>query len=1261
MKLKYLLLFILPLFFTKNSFSQSKIVQVNHATGTANVVIPLYTVNSGKISLPMTLVYSATGVRVNDAEGSAGVGWDLNVGGAITREVRGLPDDCTKDVIGNKKLGWMSFNDPTYNSSSNFIANSNAGTCQDENNDVFYIKDYLSNKEDTEPDIFNVEAPGLSCKLVFDQMSNSFHTIPYQDYKISYTVDTNNNIVSFTITNDKGIVYTFSTTQVFWSQTASYNNNTPAYFTLPFLQFLGDVTTYNVPVNNLYNPSMGVGQNLSYNVYSTSGGGVKYINKWDLTSITDIYGNFVNFSYIQGTTKTYASPVNVFIGSATVNTDLYVHSFSYTPNLISQITYGDAANSRIAFTFTWETNPTTKKSFISLITGFRRNFQFNYSNIVYTGNNDKFNRYFLNNVIDPGCGTPFNYGFSYCKPETLPDSTSSAIDYWGYYNGQTGNTSLKPDIKINPSNASYSMFANPETINSPTGATPSSNYTSTYPSGYEITGSNRQTAPFSTTNYYSPNTIGTLTQINYGNGGYTKLTYEPNDYYDALINGTVLGGGIRITSITDFQIDNTKVGGPPTSSTFYSYLDPATGYSSGKPVSLPVFAFATPYSGTATGAAYSIASTVSSYADLSDEDHTIYYGVVTETMAGTGKILHYFSTPATNGALAVTAPSLPWQPTTDYVGRFPASDGTCPSIGVLTNSVNTYPFAPNPNYDFERGLPTKTIDQNDAGIEVNETDYTYNTPTPYVINAFKFDYNNLVGSTTAAYNYSKYIIYTSTTPLITQVYNKLYDLSSTTSSKQSTTNYVYGSSKHEKPTQISFLNSDGSVRSTNVIYSKDYVIPSSATPGDTYAAGIQNLQNNNINEPVESYNQFTPAGTGQTTVTTSAQLTKFGMAPFLTGASLGMPMQKLSFTLSSGISNFQHSSISGTYTFVSDPNYVVTENDLAYDDSGNLASFKDASNHVRTISTNHYNSQPEAIIDNANHDEFAFQDFDNSDFEYQFKWLGTKGSYAVAPGRVGNGETMSSAVTLSKTITKSTLATNYIFSAWINWNTPGTFNISVSGTGSTGTVTNNASINYATPSAITNVNGWQYYEVVVPLTGITSSTFSVGCTTSQSITIDDILFYPDVSQTKTFGYDMVSNLVTAETDANGVSTYYKIDPYGRVNYVYDQDMNIKTRTTYASLSNIESSIGPGSSNGLTNFPVTFASNFSGRSVTFVNTSFSTPCMPGVSINWTFGDGTTSVTTSGTNYVIHTYSAAGTYPVTMAFFNGPTVTNSITIQ
>ena len=69
---------------------------VNLSTGKIMPSIPLSTISCSKLNDQVNLVYTGgSGIKVNDIASDVGLGWELNVGGFISREVRGLPDERT--------------------------------------------------------------------------------------------------------------------------------------------------------------------------------------------------------------------------------------------------------------------------------------------------------------------------------------------------------------------------------------------------------------------------------------------------------------------------------------------------------------------------------------------------------------------------------------------------------------------------------------------------------------------------------------------------------------------------------------------------------------------------------------------------------------------------------------------------------------------------------------------------------------------------------------------------------------------------------------------------------------------------------------------------------------------------------------------------------------------------------------------------------------------------------------------------------------
>ncbi len=77
------------------SLFKSVVTPVSEYSGLPNVSVPLYTMTEGGISIPVSISYATGGIQVTEEASTVGLGWALNVGGAITRSVNGLDDFVT--------------------------------------------------------------------------------------------------------------------------------------------------------------------------------------------------------------------------------------------------------------------------------------------------------------------------------------------------------------------------------------------------------------------------------------------------------------------------------------------------------------------------------------------------------------------------------------------------------------------------------------------------------------------------------------------------------------------------------------------------------------------------------------------------------------------------------------------------------------------------------------------------------------------------------------------------------------------------------------------------------------------------------------------------------------------------------------------------------------------------------------------------------------------------------------------------------------
>ena len=82
-------------------------VCVDKFTGTAQLYIPLHTVQANGIAVPVGLSYVASGVRGDDRGGQVGVNWGLTGRVSIQRKVRGYHDDIDQTVGTETRYRWL--------------------------------------------------------------------------------------------------------------------------------------------------------------------------------------------------------------------------------------------------------------------------------------------------------------------------------------------------------------------------------------------------------------------------------------------------------------------------------------------------------------------------------------------------------------------------------------------------------------------------------------------------------------------------------------------------------------------------------------------------------------------------------------------------------------------------------------------------------------------------------------------------------------------------------------------------------------------------------------------------------------------------------------------------------------------------------------------------------------------------------------------------------------------------------------------------
>ncbi len=866
-----------------NSAIQAQSVDL--LTGRAQVSIPLWTISNADISIPISVWHHGGALRVQEGEGSCGMGWNLSAGGgAVSRQVRGLPDDYKKSY--DNRRGWLFDSNSSDVGSFSSFPDNNLSDCSDETTAYNFI-DGRAKTKDSEPDIFYVSAPGLSCQFVFGTDGNP-KLLSYQDLKIVVT-KSNDQITRFDITTNKGITYTFATTE---------NVTRKAYVRASALYFTTEPFLYENPLT--------------------------FIAAWHLTTIaSSATGSTASFTYsIADEAEGNRFVITIPPGDNDPDTLYYVRDQG-APNQLSTITAGG-----YTATITWLNNLVRRVTVTEAAFSNQRQFDFVYRGLLSSTNtsNPKIHRYFLKEIKQLQNCEPYpDYSFKYqdvtlgsgdLGTVTFPWETLLKQDYWGYYNGGSGNNNI-------PSYYFYSGQTDSKRVR----AEPISGLTAT---SYKVGNDRKVNA--------STCGFGALIEINYPKGGQTTFTYEPNIYYDATITRSFKGAGVRVSSISTSAGEVAYGKGisdhPSTHTIQKDYDYKLTNDSSSGKLTYPgVFGFVTNAGVFRTP--YSLGS-----------DGEVMYSRVTEKFRGRGKTVYEFDLPfmfATSGTQSMIA----------------RSGGTC-ATGDFKNGSYTFPFAPETN--IERGYLTRQADYKQNGDLVRERRLQYTTlsSSATYVKGLRFE------KVDNGYHFSFYNVSTGTARAISQEVTKEIGDESAADSTKVTTTYAYNANNMLET--ITRTNDDGSVTKQKFRYAKDYSALGSPTSGQIPEYALkQLLTDNRHGEIIETISKLTPQGGTEKVNGASLVLYKqYG--------TLELPYKFLSYPAVS--SYFFQSDVSGT-TFRYDSSYVLTKTIDEYDDVGNVRGESDNRKNVRGYHTpTVYTAPPSASFNLCKGGEAVHENFE---------------------------------------------------------------------------------------------------------------------------------------------------------------------------------------------------------------------------------------------------------------------------------------------
>jgi hypothetical protein len=1063
---------------------------VDLVTGTMSASIPLFTCSDGDLSIPTSLVYMANGVRVTDDDGYVGHNWSISsTNFRISREVRGLPDDFYGSGT-DARRGWLYGTKRTTIKNFTPTSDGNVSTCADEVTDFNFLNAFTYN-DDTEPDVYHVSGPNILFDFYFDENRNP-QLLPYQDVAIkAYTSaglftssTTSGNLISFTVIDNAGIQYNFSTVESI-TETIQETNN---YYLARYSKQRGTSMTYNTNwrLTSVSGPTYGT---VTFS-YKTVNSGDNNLTSEFLKKHPQYKFKFPNdFDYSGGTykmafTRTHVLKMLEKISSPSMEA-VFASTAKNTETTLERLNYINIFEKR-----------TTSPVLVKKIT-------FNYSSVDILGDpsveplNYRSRTYLTSVVAGTTCFEQKHLFEYYNTP--LPKFGSKNKDEWDFYYTYDKYVS-SPEVKL-----PYD-----ETVNR-----------------------------------------GSLKRIIYPSKGYDVFFYEPHTYWVG--TEQKLGGGLRLKKMISHD-------GISTANNIireFEYVNGKLQFEAFHKFDVTVLhRHATQFATTIPARFLQIkgSSTTDPNFQVTSDDElgspsmyngsVVAYNRVIVKTPGSGKIQYEFDLPASVGEY--TANNGEWNAASVKLARPSTGGSNCFETHNVKLGWGAYPFPPNPDYSFAKGLLLSEAAFNETGTQVSNTTYNYQRvyangtgiikvyglaleelPT-YYKNGTSYVDNKM-------FAFSKYERFAGVRTEISSKTEVVYHSPDLQSFVAKTTEYQYSSPNHRELTKVIVTNSDGTTSATAYKYAKDFTI---TTPSGVPATAINNLKTANRNVLVERLLTHISGGV--------ARYTGASITHYQTISGKVYPYQSYEYIAAAPTTGFVPAYVSSG-ALVIDPKYGLQTTYNAFDSNGKATEII-ANDRTVTSILSGYNGTV-AIVE-ANHSKNSQLRYSDFDVSTGTPFYVTWGTPTYSTGRNGTKALNLSAGNENTNMLTTSLSNEniptFIFSCWIKSSTAGNLSVLV-GASTTSTV--------QTPIAASE--DYRYYHLKVPVDAVVagSSGFYIRVWSSVNIQIDEMAFYPIDAQLTTYTYEF-PNGKKCETDSFGRSRYFEYDPWGRLFAIYDQDRNV---------------------------------------------------------------------------------------------------------
>lgn len=394
---------------------------VGYTTGSPNISIPITSLSLNGYSLPISLNYSSTGIKVDEYASMCGMGWTLQNGGVISRTIMGKPDETRN--TSNCNLNTLDFN--TYNTT---------------------LLNFLRFATDKESDIFSFSFPGGSGKFILDLSGNPVQ-LTRQNLKI--TVYNSGGQNGFVIVTDDGTAYYFLDAETSKSRNPIGSNCEKNY----------DPVSFNTSwyLTKIVLPS--TNKQINY-----------YYDTRDITFESSITQMISKVTYTEDfQCQSGYGPTGAACPIGTERFSTCISNQVVTSKFLNKIITSDSDKVEFFYDASLRTDLENGKRLNSVKATNRDNVVLSntylygtYKSSITSGEtNYHEKRLFLDKVVTKAAvagADSLVYSFTYIDNGNLPSRISYAQDWYGYYNGKTSNPSLLPTLSSTDIN--YSNYNN---------------------------------------------------------------------------------------------------------------------------------------------------------------------------------------------------------------------------------------------------------------------------------------------------------------------------------------------------------------------------------------------------------------------------------------------------------------------------------------------------------------------------------------------------------------------------------------------------------------------------------------------------------------------------------------------------------------------------------------------------------------------------------------------------------------------------------